>query len=51
MWKGIDIAVPAHYFPGDDPAQAPVVRWRSRRSASLQQLAQLLRLSDHPPTT
>ena len=27
--KGLDIAVPAHYFPGDDPAQAPVVRWRS----------------------
>ena len=27
--KGLDIAVPAHYFPGDDPHQAPVVRWRS----------------------
>lgn len=27
--KGLDIAVPAHYFPGDDPAQPPIVRWRS----------------------
>ena len=27
--KGLDIAVPAHYFPGDDPMAEPVVRWRS----------------------
>lgn len=27
--KGLDIAVPAHYFPGDDPTAEPVVRWRS----------------------
>lgn len=27
--KGLDIAVPAHYFPGDDPKKPPVVRWRS----------------------
>ena len=27
--KGLDIAVPANYFPDDDPAQNPVVRWRS----------------------
>jgi len=27
--KGLDIAVPAHYFPGDDPMSEPVVRWRS----------------------
>ncbi|MCI8593705.1 MAG: homoserine O-succinyltransferase [Oscillospiraceae bacterium] len=27
--KGLDIAVPQHYFPGDDPSQPPVVRWRS----------------------
>ena len=27
--KGLDIAVPRHYFPGDDPTAAPVVRWRS----------------------
>ncbi len=27
--RGLDIAVPAHYFPGDDPAKPPVVRWRS----------------------
>jgi len=27
--KGLDIAVPAHYFPGDDPARPPIVNWRS----------------------
>jgi len=27
--KGLDIAVPANYFPDDDPANAPIVRWRS----------------------
>lgn len=27
--KGLDIAVPDHYFPGDDPTKAPCVRWRS----------------------
>ena len=27
--KGLDIAVPAHYFPNDDPSQAPIVNWRS----------------------
>ncbi len=27
--RGLDIQVPRHYFPGDDPTQAPVVRWRS----------------------
>lgn len=27
--KGLNIAVPAHYFPGDDPKKPPVVRWRS----------------------
>ena len=27
--KGLDIAPPAHYFPGDDPGQKPVVNWRS----------------------
>ena len=26
---GVDIAVPRHYFPGDDPARTPVVNWRS----------------------
>ena len=26
--KGLDIAVPAHYFPADAPARVPVVRWR-----------------------
>ena len=26
---GLDIAVPKNYFPGDDPLQEPLVRWRS----------------------
>ncbi len=26
---GLDTALPAHYFPGDDPARDPVVNWRS----------------------
>ena len=27
--KGLDIAMPQHYFPQDDPSRAPVMRWRS----------------------
>ena len=27
--KGLPIAVPANYFPGDDPAVAPLMTWRS----------------------
>ncbi len=27
--KGLDIAVPAHYFPYDDPSQPPVFNWRA----------------------
>ena len=27
--KGLDIDVPANYFPDNDPSQPPVVRWRS----------------------
>ena len=27
--KGLDIDVPAHYFPNDDPTQSPIVNWRS----------------------
>lgn len=27
--RGLDIDVPAHYFPNNDPSQAPVVNWRS----------------------
>lgn len=27
--KGLPIHVPQHYFPNDDPAQPPIVRWRS----------------------
>ena len=26
---GVDIQIPKHYFPGDDPAREPMVRWRS----------------------
>lgn len=26
--KGLDIALPKHYFPDDDPAKEPIVRWR-----------------------
>jgi len=27
--KGLDISVPKHYFPDDDPTQTPIVNWRS----------------------
>ncbi len=27
--RGLDIAVPQHYYPRDDPSQTPVVSWRS----------------------
>ena len=27
--KGLDIEMPEHYFPGDNPDKPPVVRWRS----------------------
>ncbi len=27
--KGLDIAVPANYFPNNDPSQAPIVSWRA----------------------
>jgi homoserine O-succinyltransferase len=27
--KGLDIAIPENYFPGDDPKEQPIVRWRS----------------------
>ena len=27
--KGLDIAVPEHYYPNDDPTQTPIVNWRS----------------------
>ena len=38
--QGIDPHVPENYFPGDDPARAPLVTWRSH--------AKLLRLPVHP---
>jgi homoserine O-succinyltransferase len=28
LGKGLSIHVPANYFPGDDPSQPPLVRWR-----------------------
>lgn len=27
--KGMNPKIPYHYFPGDDPKKAPIVRWRS----------------------
>jgi homoserine O-succinyltransferase len=27
--KGLPIAIPKNYYPGDDPARTPVVRWRA----------------------
>ncbi len=27
--QGLDIDLPEHYFPNDDPTQPPVVNWRS----------------------
>ena len=27
--KGLDIKMPQHYFPDDDPSRRPVVRWKS----------------------
>lgn len=29
LLKGEDTGIPCNYFPGDDPTQAPLVRWRS----------------------
>ena len=26
--KGLDIAVPKNYYPGDDPSRSPIFRWR-----------------------
>jgi homoserine O-succinyltransferase len=30
--KGLDTAVPENYFPDDDPAKDPVIRWRAHAS-------------------
>jgi homoserine O-succinyltransferase len=27
--KGLPIEVPGNYYPGDDPSQPPLVRWRA----------------------
>jgi homoserine O-succinyltransferase len=29
MAKGLSIAIPKNYYPHDDPAQTPIVRWRA----------------------
>jgi len=29
LGRGLAIEIPKNYYPGDDPAQAPVVRWRA----------------------
>jgi len=29
LGKGLAISVPKNYYPGDDPSQSPVVRWRA----------------------
>ena len=29
MAKGLDMALPRHYFPDDNPEQRPIMRWRS----------------------
>ena len=29
LQKGLDIKIPEHYFPQDDPAQSPINSWRS----------------------
>lgn len=34
--KGLPIAVPRHYFPNDDPARPPVVRWRAHANLLFQ---------------
>ncbi|MCX7714194.1 MAG: homoserine O-succinyltransferase [Clostridia bacterium] len=30
--KGLDIDMPKHYYPNDDPSKTPIVRWRSHAS-------------------
>ena len=30
--KGMDIAIPVHYFDGDDPNSKPKLRWRAHES-------------------
>ncbi len=34
--KGMDVPVPYHYFPDDDPAQEPNVRWRAHSNLLFQ---------------
>ncbi len=34
--KGLDVAVPRHYYPNDDPEQPPLVRWRSHANLLFQ---------------
>lgn len=34
--RGLKIAVPKNYFPGDDPAKPPLVRWRAHSNLLFQ---------------
>ncbi|MBQ1553303.1 MAG: homoserine O-succinyltransferase [Clostridia bacterium] len=34
--KGLDVPVPCHYFPGDDPEREPIVRWRGTANLVMQ---------------
>ncbi|MDR3052153.1 MAG: homoserine O-succinyltransferase [Oscillospiraceae bacterium] len=34
--KGLDVAVPRHYYPGDDPQQQPLVSWRGHANLLFQ---------------
>lgn len=34
--KGLDIKVPKNYYPGDDPRQIPMVKWRSHANLLFQ---------------
>lgn len=34
--RGLDVPIPHHYFPGDDPAREPVVIWRAHSNLLFQ---------------
>ena len=47
LGRGLPVSVPAHYFPDDDPAQAPHRHLARPCAAAVHQLAELLCLPDH----
>ena len=49
--KGMSIAVPAHYFPDDDPTREPVSTWFSCAQLLYTNWAELLCVPRRPPTT